>query len=115
MPTSFAILLLTVVLIVHLCEEVRTGFRREYPLGEMPLSLFVGINVLLYTFCFSTLFLSIHGQNLAMPFAWIFALIMLLNAVGHLGAMVYRRAYFPGGVSAFLLLPASLYLILTLI
>jgi hypothetical protein len=36
---------------------------------------------------------------------------MLANAIGHLGAMIYKRSYFPGGVTATLLLPVSLYLI----
>lgn len=115
MSMSFAVLLLIVVLIAHLYEEVRTGFRREFPLGEMPLPVFIGINVLLYAFCFFTLYLSLRGHNFATPLAWVFALLMLVNGLGHIGAMIYWKAYFPGGISAFLLLPASLYLIFTLI
>jgi 1,4-dihydroxy-2-naphthoate octaprenyltransferase len=107
----YAILLLIVVSIAHLYEEVRTGFRRKFPIGEMPLPLFVGINVVLYTFYFSTLFLSLRGHSLAIPFAWFFALVMLVNGIGHIGIIIYRRRYFPGGITAFLMLAASSYLI----
>jgi len=109
-----AILLLILTLIAHLYEEVRTGFRRKFPVGEMPVFVFVGVNVVLYAFCFSTLFLSTRGHPLAIPFAWIFAVIMLANGIGHIGIMLCRRAYFPGGITAFLLLVSSIYLIYSL-
>jgi hypothetical protein len=39
---------------------------------------------------------------------------MLLNGLGHIGIMLINRAYFPGGLTAFLLLLASGYLVLQL-
>jgi hypothetical protein len=112
--TTGIISLLIVALILHLVEEIRTGFRRQLPVGEMPLPLFVGINVVVYAFCFTTLVLSARGDRLATPFAWVFAAAMFLNGLGHVGIMVARRRYFPGGVTAFLLLLLSAYLVLHL-
>jgi hypothetical protein len=110
-----AILILILVLIAHLYEEIRTGFRTRLPFGEMPLPVFIGINLVLYIFCFSTLLLSWREHPAAIPFAWIFAVAMLLNGIGHLGIILYRRAYFPGGITAVLLLASSAYLIYSLV
>jgi hypothetical protein len=108
---SVTILIVIILLAMHLVEEVKTGFRKKIPIGEMPRPLFVGLNILLYAFCFKTLFLSVRGHTSAVPLTWIFAIGMLLNGAGHIGIMVVRRSYFPGGFTAFLLLSASLYLI----
>jgi hypothetical protein len=108
---SVTILTVILVLAMHLVEEVKTGFRKKMLIGEIPRPLFVGLNILLYAFCFATFFLSVRGYALAIPLTWIFAIGMLLNGVGHIGIMIVRRSYFPGGLTAFLLLPASLYLI----
>jgi len=59
------ILLLIAVLILHLAEEVRAGFRKRLIIGEMPLSIFIGINVILYAFCVATLFLAARGAPAA--------------------------------------------------
>lgn len=109
------ILLLIAILLLHLGEEVKTGFREKFPLGEMPRPLFVGLNIIVYTFCFATLFLSARGHELAIPLAWILALAMLGNGVVHIGMMALRRKYFPGGATAFMLVPVSGYLVLQLI
>lgn len=104
------VVLLLVVLLAHLLEEVRTGFRRRFPLGEMPRSLFVAINVVLYLYIGVTLLLALAGRQAAVPLAWGFALAMAANGLGHMGIMVWRRQYFPGGVTAFPLLVAAIYL-----
>jgi hypothetical protein len=110
-----AILLLIAALVVHLAEEVKTGFRNRLPIGEMPRLLFIGINVVVYAFCFTTLLLSARGHELATPFAWVFAIAMLMNGIAHIGMMLVRRGYFPGGLTAFLLPPISAYLIIHLL
>jgi hypothetical protein len=110
-----AILLLIAALVVHLAEEIKTGFRKKLPIGEMPRLLFIGINVVVYAFCFTTLLLSARGHELATPFAWVFAIAMLMNGIGHIGMMLVRREYFPGGLTAFTLLPVSAYLIMHLL
>jgi hypothetical protein len=110
-----AILLLIAALVVHLVEEVKTGFRKKLPIGEMPRPLFIGINLVVYAFCFTTLFLSARSNELAIPLAWVFAMAMLMNGIGHIGTMLVRREYFPGGLTAFILLPVSAYLIIQLL
>ena len=112
---SVTIMIVIILLAMHLAEEIKTGFRKKMLIGEMPRPLFIGLNILVYTFCFTTLFLSVRSHALAIPLTWIFAIAMLLNGAGHIGIMVVRRSYFPGGLTAFLLLPASLYLIVQLI
>lgn len=111
---SAAILLLIVVLVLHLVEEVKAGFRKKLPVGEMPLPLFIVLNVLIYGFCFTTLVLSVRDSGCAVPLAWVLAIVMLLNGLGHLGVMMVKKAYFPGGGTAVLLVAASAYLILLL-
>jgi hypothetical protein len=113
-PRSATILLLIVMLLTHLMEEVLTDFRRRLPIGEMPIKLFIGINVALYLFCITTFALSLRQHPWAIPMAWLFAIGMLLNGVGHLGYMLLRRAYFPGGFSALPLSVASVLLIAVL-
>jgi hypothetical protein len=107
-------LMLIITLILHLVEEFKTGFRSRLPVGEMSRPLFVGINIVVYTFCFTTLILSARDGQLATPFAWVFATAMFLNGLGHVALMVARRRYFPGGVTAALLLILSGYLMLHL-
>lgn len=97
---SWTILVLIVTLALHLVEEIRAGFREKFPLGEMPRWLFIAINSVIYTFCFATLFLSLRDHALAVPCAWVFALTMLFNGVGHLGFVLLKREYFPGGLTA---------------
>ncbi|HUW14161.1 MAG TPA: HXXEE domain-containing protein [Anaerolineae bacterium] len=108
------ILVLTAALLAHLVEEVATGFRAKLPLGEMPRPVFAGLNVLIYGYCFATFFLAARGQRLAVPLAWFLAVIMCLNGLGHIGIMVWRREYFPGGFTAFFVLVASLLLMVAL-
>jgi hypothetical protein len=112
---SATILMLIILLAMHLAEEVKTGFREKMLIGEMPRPLFVGLNILLYTYCVTTLFLSVRGHASAIPLTWIFAIAMLFNGAGHIGIMVVRRSYFPGGITAFLLFPVSVYLITQLV
>ena len=106
LANSFVIL--TLVLVIHLIEEVRTNFRTRMLLGEMPKFLFVGINILIYTYAVVMITLAFGDYPVAVTMAWIFSIAMLLNNVGHIGIIVIRKAYFPGGVTAFLLIPATI-------
>lgn len=112
---SAGILILIVTLVAHLAEEVKTGFRQRLPIGEMPLPLFVGLNVLLYLFCFTTLALSLVQSTWVVPLAWVLALSMALNGAGHIVYMLVSKRYFPGGGTAFLLLLAAGYLMSQLV
>jgi len=80
---TIIILLLIFILVMHLLEEIKTGFRKNLPLGEMPRHIFIGINIFVYMFCFTTLSLSLVGSELAVPLALIFAIGMAINGFGH--------------------------------
>jgi hypothetical protein len=64
------ILLLIATLLIHLAEEIKTGFRKRLPLGEIPLLLFVGINVVIYAFCSTTLEGSISLEVSQLPYCY---------------------------------------------
>ena len=104
------IIILTGILLLHLLEEIKMGFRKKLPFGEMPKPIFIGINIFIYIFCFTTFYLSLVGSELAVPFAWVFTAGMLINSLGHIGIMIVKRAYFPGGFTSFFLLPVSILL-----
>jgi hypothetical protein len=112
---AWAIAILIAVLALHLVEEIKTDFRRRFPLGKMSRRLFVITNVSVYLFSFLTLLLAVLKNHLAVPLAWIFAIAMLLNGIVHIMIMIVRKAYFPGGITAFLLIPCSGNLIFSLI
>jgi hypothetical protein len=105
------LVLLTGVLALHLLEEVRAGFRRSFPLGEMPRPVFVGINVGIYLYASIMVALSAAGRPAWVPMAWLFAVAVAVNGVAHLGIMALRRASFPGGVTAALLIVVALAVI----
>lgn len=100
-------MLMTMALALHLVEEVRTGFRLRFPLGEMPTPLFVGINVGIYTFALVMLALSMAHHPAHVPMAWLFSVAVALNGAAHLGIMAVRRSYFPGGLTAPILVVTS--------
>ena len=112
---SWAVIMLIAALVLYLIEEVWTGFRVKLPVGEMPRPVFVAINIVVYAFCFTVLYLSLTDNALAVPLAWVFALAMLLNGMGHLGMTALRRRYFPGVFTSPLLLAGSIYLIFRLV
>lgn len=112
---TWDIVILVSALVLHLVEEIKTGFRRKCPLGEMSRPLFAGINIFIYLFCFLTLLLAVFRNPLAVPLAWVFAIAMMLNGIGHIMIMLVRKAYFPRGVTAFILIPCSGNLIFSLI
>ena len=62
------VLALIIALGLHLAEEIKTGFRRRLPVGVMPKSVFIGINIGVYTYCFTTLVLTLIGNALANTF-----------------------------------------------
>ena len=109
--TAILILVLIILLVLHLVEEIKTGFRRKLIIGEMPKPVFIGLNVVIYIFCFATLGLALAGSKLSPVFTWIFALGMLLNGLGHISIMIVWRGYFPGSFTAPLLAIVSALLI----
>ncbi|MFH2056492.1 MAG: HXXEE domain-containing protein [bacterium] len=103
-----------IILVAHLIEEIKTGFFDKFPLGKIPTPLAIGLNSLLYLGILLTIYLALAGNPVAVTLAWVFALLMLSNALLHLGLMLRRKRYFPGGITAGLLLPASIWLLLYL-
>lgn len=101
----------TLILAAHLVEEINTGFFRRFPLGPMPKAVSVPVNILVYSAAFLIIYLALTGAALALPLAWVFGIVMLSNGVGHLLMCVIKRAYFPGAITAAILLPASLALL----
>ena len=108
---AFSLILLIVVLIVHHIEEVKTDFRKRNPIGEVTQHLFIGINILIYLYCTVMLVLSFTSNPIAASMAWVFAIAMLLNGIGHTVMMIFRKKYFPGGVTGVILIPAALNVI----
>jgi len=47
----------------HLGEEVYTGFRRRFPLGEMPVALFAAVNVVVYAWAAGAYLLYLHHHS----------------------------------------------------
>ncbi len=107
---SISVLVLTGVLALHLLEEIRTGFRKKFPLGEMPLTFFVIVNICVYAYALLTAYLCATHVEAGILMAWIFAVLMLGNALLHIGIMAVKRVYFPGGYSAFVVLAAAVNL-----
>jgi hypothetical protein len=104
---SVGIIFLIVVQAIHLFEEVRQDFRRKVPIGEIPKSLFVWLNVAAFTFAIVTLCLCQAEMAIGFVLAWIYGIAMIINGCIHMGMMIHKRGYFPGGVTAPLVLAAA--------
>jgi len=111
---AYIIIILTGLLLAHLLEEVKTGFRKKFILGRMPKTAFVISNVVIYSFALITIILAFKNNAAAYPLAWIYAIAMALNGALHIGIMILKRGYFPGGITAFALLPPAVYLLVEL-
>jgi len=92
-------------LIVHLVEEIHTGFRRKFPLGEMPRSVFVTVNIIVYSWALAAYLSYFFNHPWGPSLVFFFSLAVLGNGLFHLGYMVLRRRYFPGGITAGALVP----------
>lgn len=104
-------LVLMVAHALHFYEELHTDFRRQFPLGEIPKTIFVTANAAGFAFALITAYLCFIEARTGIIAAWVYAIVMLINGVLHLGVMVIRRGYFPGGISACLLLPIAMMLV----
>jgi len=80
----------------------------------MPQALFIAINILIYSYAGMMVWYSIRGHERAAWMAWVSGGGMLLNGCGHLGYVLYKRKYFPGGWTAVPLSAAALYLMVVL-
>jgi uncharacterized membrane protein HdeD (DUF308 family) len=108
---SVSIIILIVVQGLHLYEEVKQDFRRKLPVGEMPKGVFVAANVLVFAFAIVTLCMCQAEMMAGFVMAWIFGIGMILNGCIHMGMMIHKRGYFPGGVTAPFVLVVAVSLI----
>ncbi len=115
MPIIAIYTLLVFLLFIHLLEELKTGFRLKFPLGEIPLWLFVTLNVIIYSLCIVLFFQLKRSLESTVLYLWIFVAAMLLNAAGHIAMTIAKRKYFPGVFTSLLILPVSVYFIILLI
>lgn len=95
--------LMCVAMAAHLAEEIHTGFRRRFPLGEMPRPVFAAVNVVVYAWALAAYLLYLSGRPGGLPLVFLFSLMVLANGLFHLGYMLLRHRYFPGGITAGLL------------
>jgi hypothetical protein len=129
-------LLLCLALLVHVIDEAATGFLRVYnptvtalrsELGwwPMPTFTFGGWLTGLLVLCFVLLVLSlwvVRGSRVMRAVAYVFATIMLLNALGHTAGTIAGRTVsgvtfarpMPGFWSSPLLFVASIYMLVQL-
>jgi hypothetical protein len=112
---SVGIIFLIVVQAIHLYEEVRSDFRRKVPIGEIPKSLFIWLNVAAFAFTIVTLCLCQAETSIGFVLAWIYGIAMVINGCIHIGMMIHKRGYFPGGVTAPFVLVAAVYVICQLV
>jgi hypothetical protein len=119
-------LLLCVALALHVLDEALTDFLPGYnatvrAIRErfrfVPLPVF-SFRVWLAGLCiailaaFSVSPLAFRGSGFAVGVAYPLGILMIGNALGHIGASVYRRRMMPGVYSSPLLLLASVYLLI---
>jgi hypothetical protein len=113
--------LLVAALAVHVADEALTGFLDFYN----PLVLSIRSQIAWFpmpTFMFGTWLAGLaavvvglallgpvvrRGSVFVSVAAWVFAIIMLLNGIGHLAGSMYFQKWLPGATSAPLLIAAS--------
>jgi uncharacterized protein with HXXEE motif len=116
---------LTVALAAHVADEALTGFLDVYnpivrtlrerfawfPMPEFTFGVWLAGLCLLVLILLALVLPACHGSRLARAIAFPYAVIMLLNGVGHLAGSIYLRRWAPGATTAPLLIAASAWLI----
>jgi hypothetical protein len=111
---EIAVVLLLVAHVLHVVEEAKTGFRSKLPLGEMPEPIFWLLNAVGFVLAIAVVYMCFAGVSLGVTAAWVYAVVMVINGLVHIGMMIYSRGYFPGGYSAVLVLMAAVNVIFQL-
>jgi len=119
-------LLLCVALGLHVLDEALTGFlpvynatvraiRERFRFVRLPIFSFrvwlAGLCIAILA-AFSLSPLAFRASGFAVGVAYPFGVLMIGNALGHIGASVYRKRMMPGVYSSPLLLLASVYLLI---
>jgi len=121
---GYAWILLCVALALHVLDEALTDFlsvynptvkaiRKRFPFLPLPVFTFrvwlAGLCIgILLAFCLSPL--AFRGSHFVIGAAYPLAVLMFGNALGHIGASLYRGRMMPGVYSSPFLLCASVYL-----
>jgi hypothetical protein len=122
---GLAWVVLCLCLAAHVTDEALTGFlqvynptvlsiRRHFPFLPLPTFTFrIWLSGLVIGVCVLLLLsvLAFRGARWMIALAYLFAILMLCNALGHLGSSVYFGRVMPGAYSAPLLLAGSLGLL----
>jgi hypothetical protein len=90
--------ILGIIQLIHSQEEIWTGFHKRWFVFTMPRWVFIAFEVL-----FSIpilLFMANPNLNLAKIYMPIFALLMLINGLGHMVWGLVERKYVPGLITA---------------
>ena len=104
----------TAIQAVHFAEEWATGFHIRFPalfgLDPMPLSFFVGFNLIWIVAWMASVPLLRTGRKVAFFAAWFLAIAGMLNGIAHPLLALMSGGYFPGLISSPLIGLASLFL-----
>jgi hypothetical protein len=100
--------------VAHFIEEIKTGFRVQFPLGEIPVPVFIGVNTLFYLASIFTIYRLATHHPAAYSWARVIGWIMVANGALHLLIMAVRGAYFPGGWTALPVLVLAAWLLVRL-
>ena len=118
---------LALALALHVADEALTGFLPVYnsivesvreswwwiPLPTFGFDMWLAALVLGVLLLLGLSPLVFAGKSYMRPFAWILGILMVGNALGHMGASVYWGKPAPGVYSSPVLLTAAVFLILT--
>ncbi len=120
--------ILVTALAVHVMDETLNGFLPFYnelvmsirdeagffPMPTFSFPVWLGGLILLILVCYSLTPLVGKARGLLkVPIAF-FAVIMILNGCGHIGGSIYFERLLPGFWSSILLIPAAIFLLVSL-
>ncbi len=122
---GWAWVLLTLALAVHVLDEAVTDFlpfynslvttlRRSYawvPLPTFEFSVWLGGLIIAVVSLLALAPLVFAGRPAMRTVSYLFAIVMVVNALGHAGASVYLSEFAPGVYSSPLLFGAAVYLL----
>ena len=124
---GFAWLALCSAFVLHVLDEALNDFlavynptvkalREKFPWALLPIFAFIEWIALLGAAILILFLLSIYafrGIRWIIPLYYIFAVVMLVNGLQHIGVLLYSGALMPGSFSSPLLLVGAIYLLST--
>jgi hypothetical protein len=121
---GFAWLALCSAFVLHVLDEALNDFlavynptvkalREKFPWAPLPTFAFIEWIALLGAAILILFLLSIYAFRGIRPLSYIFAVVMLVNGLQHIGVSLYSGALMPGALSSPLLLVGAIYLLST--